>query len=418
MLMSQQNRKYNHTILYGKHEDGNVEPIFMTNTDYLGVEIEEPLSAFGDLKTIELSPDVELNYKYGINTYLSTLGITGGSTGITEDNLAKLSVFNTGDEASIVSVKNTKYYPGQGLITRFSTRFDTGVTGNEQFIGWGEPTIDGVFIGMYDTKFCINIIKRGVNNIINQENFNIDKLDGSGHTGIRLDPTKGNVFQIQFQWHGFGNIRFYVESPTTGRYILYHIYEHTNTKTEVSTNNPVFPLAVYTRNTSYNGTITMYGGSMGSYNEGKIKRYGPRHFVSGSDTTVADTEKHLISIKNNPTINNISNRSIVYITNISISNEHTKPGIIKIYKNGGLSGSNFIDFDSINSIISTSVTGTFTNNANEIFAISMGKSDSKTIDLTNFDIFLSPNETLNVTGQESSGTNGEMYVALNFLEDL
>lgn len=417
-MSHQGNNIISDTILYGKHYNGKVEPIYMTNTDYLGVEMIEPLSAFGDVKTIELSPDVELNYKYGINSYLCTLGITGGSTGVSSDNLAKLSVFSTNDEVTVRSKKNTKYYPGQGLIVRFSTRFDTGVTGNEQFIGWGIPSLDGIYIGMYDTKFCINIVKNGVNNITYQENFSIDKLDGTGHTGITIDPTKGNVFQIQFQWHGFGNIRFYYESEETGRFILFHIYKHTNTKTAVSINNPVLPLSAYTKNRSYNGTINFYAGSMGTYNEGRIKRFGPRHFIEASSTTVDSSLKHLITIKNNPTINGIENRSIIYISNISVANEHTKPGSIKIYKNGGLSSANFVDYDSTHSIISTSVTGTFTNNGNEEFQIFLGKTDGKIIDLSNLEIFLSPSETLNIIGQESSGTNGEMFVAINLLEDL
>lgn len=416
--MSQSNDKYSHSINYGQHFNGRYDPVRLTNEHHLTTAIGEPLSAFGDVKTIELTPDVELNFKYGINSYLCTLGITGGSTGVSDDHLAKLSVFSTNDEVSVRSIKNTKYYPGQGLLTRFSARYDVGVTGNEQFIGYGIPSTDGIFIGMYDTQFCVNIIKNGVNNITYQSDFNVDKLDGSGPSGVRIYPTKGNVFQIQFQWHGFGNIRFYFQHPESGRYSLFHIYKHTNTVDNVSISNPVLPLAIYNKNRTYNGTVNLFGGSMGTYNEGKIKRFGPRHFVDVSNLTVDANLTHLITLKNNPTINGIENRSIIYIDNISIANEHTKPGVIKFYKNGNLTSPNFVDFDSTNSILSTSVTGTFTNNGNEQISVYIGKSDSKTIDLTNLEIFIAPNETLNVVGQESSGTNGEMFVAINLLEDL
>jgi hypothetical protein len=54
---------------------------------------------------------------------------------------------------------------------------------------------------------------------IPQSEWNGDKLDGNGSSGITIDPTKGNVFQILIQYLGFGGIVFQVEAINEGNKI-------------------------------------------------------------------------------------------------------------------------------------------------------------------------------------------------------
>ena len=55
---------------------------------------------------------------------------------------------------------------------------------------------------------------------VSQDQWNIDTMDGLGTSmnpsGVKLDVTKGNVFQIQTQYLGFGGILYSVENPRTG----------------------------------------------------------------------------------------------------------------------------------------------------------------------------------------------------------
>jgi hypothetical protein len=52
-----------------------------------------------------------------------------------------------------------------------------------------------------------------VNTFIPSGSFNLDKLDGKGQSGMTLDPQMGNVYELQFQYLGFGNAQFEVEDP-------------------------------------------------------------------------------------------------------------------------------------------------------------------------------------------------------------
>ena len=54
------------------------------------------------------------------------------------------------------------------------------------------------------------------NTFITSGSFNVDRLDGSGPSGMTLDPQKGNVYQIAYQYLGYGNAFFGVEDPETG----------------------------------------------------------------------------------------------------------------------------------------------------------------------------------------------------------
>ena len=55
-----------------------------------------------------------------------------------------------------------------------------------------------------------------------------------------LNPQMGNVYQIQFQYLGFGAISFYVESSITGEFELAHQIEFANNNTTPSVSNPTF----------------------------------------------------------------------------------------------------------------------------------------------------------------------------------
>ncbi len=63
---------------------------------------------------------------------------------------------------------------------------------------------------------------------VTQANFNIDRLDGTGPSGMTLNPQLGNVYQIQFQWLGYGVLIFSVTNPVSGQSSKFHIYEYPN----------------------------------------------------------------------------------------------------------------------------------------------------------------------------------------------
>ncbi|MHA2030019.1 MAG: hypothetical protein ACW99Q_11550, partial [Candidatus Kariarchaeaceae archaeon] len=75
-------------------------------------------------------------------------------------------------------------------------------------------------------------------NWTNQEDWNIDTMDGNGPTKMVLNPQKGNVYQIRYQWLGFGELDFYIEDDQTGKFQLVHSIKYTNRNTVPSLRRP------------------------------------------------------------------------------------------------------------------------------------------------------------------------------------
>lgn len=65
-----------------------------------------------------------------------------------------------------------------------------------------------------------------VDTVVAQASWNIDPLDGSGKSGLTIDPTLANIFFIDYEWLGVGKIRFGVY--VGGDKIFCHEIENAN----------------------------------------------------------------------------------------------------------------------------------------------------------------------------------------------
>ena len=74
-------------------------------------------------------------------------------------------------------------------------------------------------------------VSKIINTRIVQNDFNIDKLNGSGPSGYNLDPTKMQMFYIDYTWYGAGFIRWGVRGPR-GNVIYCHKLQNNNVNNE------------------------------------------------------------------------------------------------------------------------------------------------------------------------------------------
>jgi len=79
-----------------------------------------------------------------------------------------------------------------------------------------------------------------VNTTINQADWNIDKLDGTGASGINLDPTKTLIYFLDYEWLGAGTIRF--GFFVNGIPYYCHAVHNANINTLVYMSTPNLPL--------------------------------------------------------------------------------------------------------------------------------------------------------------------------------
>lgn len=76
-----------------------------------------------------------------------------------------------------------------------------------------------------------NVVSKVSEERISQSNFNLDKLDGTGPSGYRIDLDKMQMVFMDYSWYGAGKIRFGLRG-NDGNIIWFHEFINNNVNTE------------------------------------------------------------------------------------------------------------------------------------------------------------------------------------------
>lgn len=98
---------------------------------------------------------------------------------------------------------------------------------------------DGVFFRAKDGQLFAVIRKEGVDNAIPQSDWNIDRMDGTGVSGITLNPEKAQILYIDYEWLGVGDVRFAIFAY--GTWHCCHWQHHFNQLTKPYMSTPNLP---------------------------------------------------------------------------------------------------------------------------------------------------------------------------------
>ena len=387
----------------------------------LEVNIQDPRTAFGELRVANMTPVLQNDFIYLTNDRLYKETTAGsGAVLIAKSMLVAQTGTTTASTVEYESIRRVKYRAGQGVISRFTGVFTTGVANTTQYIGIID--VDNGFAFGYNGD-TFGILHRAdtsgfiVDTWIPQTSWNVDKADGTG-TLPTFNPTNGNVFEITFQYLGFGMITFSVENPTTGGFVRVHQIEYANSNTIPSIGNATLPFEVYADNGSTTTDIITKTASVGIYTEGKKIPEGVKTSHSNNITTTA-TEAQFFTLLNKTTYGSITNHVealLQYIT-ASVSSSGNRNMTVKVLKNATLAGTSYTDVDANASPLQIDTAGTLTGGTGEvIFSFTIANNTSQAINLSTLDLFFSPGETLTISGTNSSGS-GDSSVSLSILAD-
>lgn len=193
---------------------------------------------------------------------------------------------------------------------------------------------------------------------IASSSFNIDKLDGTGPSGMTLDTTKGNVYEVQYQYLGFGNATFSVEDPETGFLVPFHMIKNANVRTTPVLKNPNTSVLATSANIGGTTNTTLKTVSMGAYTEGQVQNLDPKFGKAFSFPTVnSATYKPVALLKVNRVYRNQSCYGEFDLLEIGASNESAaaapKTLVVGLFKKPVISGDvNYQYVDEDNSVIS------------------------------------------------------------------
>jgi hypothetical protein len=250
---------------------------------------------------------------------------------------------------------------------------------------------------------------------IYQSAWNKDKLlstDGS----FTLDPTKGNIFQIQFQYLGYGNINFFVENPNTGKLTLVHVISYPNQFTRPSIDLPEFKLGIIAASAGSTTNLSVYSASMGAFHENAINYPGKIHGYANSSSGVGTTLTNVAALKKTTIANlrlHITDYKMVFA---SLAVEGTRPVQFEIRINPTFSAkTEWASIDEDVALVGTRTGGTVSG-GELLYAGTVAKSSNIEIDMSILDVILSNDDVIAIATKATSGT-ADVAVSIVFKED-
>jgi len=165
-----------------------------------------------------------------------------------------------------------------------------------------------------------------------QDDFNIDKLDGTGESGFVIDPSKGNVYAISMQYLGYGSVDMKVEDPKTGLFFSFHRFQFANSRVIPTLTNASLKVGWHVESLGSTTDIRVFGASAMAGVEGLLQPF----FEPDSrnvEKTVGTTSEALLSLRVRKTFNNFSQLSEVFPKIAYVGTDSAKPVQIQFHIN-------------------------------------------------------------------------------------
>jgi len=126
-----------------------------------------------------------------------------------------------------------------------------------------------------------------VDDRVTQANWNGDKLDGTGPSGIIFDATQAQIFWTDLEWLGVGTVR--VGFVINGQFILCHSFHHANTINSIYMSTPNLPIRYEIENDGTGSPTSLEHICSTVMSEGGSQATGQLHSIVTSNSRVATT---------------------------------------------------------------------------------------------------------------------------------
>lgn len=388
-------------------------------------------TAFGELAIAEVTGQIQVEFPSNLSPELMNVTVSSTGTVISSPPFAVLSTGSSPTGSSLFqTIDRLHYKNGEGSQILFTTVFSGGVANSQQYIGFGD-SLNGFFFGWNGSTFGVlyrsSVYGASVTSIttvdtwIYQASWNGDPFDGTGSSGITLDPTLGNVYKIQMQWLGFGTIKFFIEGQNTGTFILAHQILYPNSSVNTSLSNPNLPLSAVIQNTGNTSNLNMKVPCLAAFTEGIIYQNNIRYSAAGTNNGFA-SDNLVLSIQNLYTFNGIVNQKAVLPDFISLwSNGNANPVIYRIRLNPTLSTSSYIQVSTGTSVVqyyspgAQVVTMGRQPRTRTIVYMAEGTTGQVNLSLVPFNIVLNPGDVLTVSSS-SVASFSNAFCSLSWTE--
>lgn len=395
--------------------DINGNPISSDNPQFVQIQgADSPsIDAFSRWRVSQPAYLFSVYHQYGLADLIMEGGATG--TGVTP-------TWNTNNHMVTLSAtagtgtcyhQSYEYVPYQPLKSQ-----EIGITG---VIG---AAVEGaiVDVGLFDANNGIFFRQNGtsglqfirrtstsgsvVNNAVNQLNWNLDKLDGTGASGITLDITKSFILIIDAQYLGMGRVR--IGFDIDGKVMYCHEFLNANILDVPYMQTLTLPIQMLITATDTASTKTSYFkcaavNSEGGFSDGISYSFStPPVSVTAGNGTVT----HLVSMRPRLTFGGITNRQSYHWSYVDLLVTGNSPIIWQLSTSATFSSApTWTDIDTnLTGAEYTSVAGTLSSQGN-VFAYGFCPASNQVKGQVQTQISVRRPITLNRAGlQRASGT--------------
>ena len=345
-------------------------PVSLTNSTQL--------DAFGRLRVSQAYTLFDSQQEYGLDTrttwdatangVLSTASsdgsVTSGSNAVGPTNantrLTPITVSGTSGHYSVLQSRQyVRYIPGKSHLVLVTGIFSPGTVANtDARVGYFDSA-NGIFLKV--TNGVAGVVRRtstsgsAVDTEVLQSAWNIDKMDGTGVSGIPLDLTKTQILFIQAQWLGVG--RVVVGFDIDGVLHPVHQFLNANSLTVPYTQSFNLPVRLELRNTGASAGATIQFVCCSVQSEGGFEVRGFPFSAPPTISTIAvTTRRPVLSIRPKATYNSRTNRAHIEELLFSMR-ATTNDSMYEIVVGGTLTGAAWASVDT-NSVAEYDTTAT------------------------------------------------------------
>lgn len=305
-------------------------------------------------------------FTYGQQTHLYDIANvvgTGTVTDVPTESAVRLSVGAVaGDMVTHYSSQRIYYQPGRSQLIFMTGNFEGHVPGVEKRIGIFDNE-DGLMFKSDGTQMNVTVRSSVTGAVVEtdvpQAAWNIDKLDGTGPSGITIDWTQAQIFVIDFQWLGVGRVRFGLD--INGDIVYVHEVLNANNITTVYMSQPHLYLGYEVKNVAGTNPGTLLQICSAAFSEGGYENRGYLRSISSGTTPVtvqAGVLTPVLSIRPSALFNGKTNKGKMTVVDMDIMPTGAVPVHWEIIEDGVLTAPTWTPRDPAISIAEYDVAAT------------------------------------------------------------
>ncbi len=382
----------------------DIADLFGTPVDFAGKRAFN--TTFGEAVVGSRNDNISCQFQYSNSTRDVVATTSGSGTTSNANSMAAVNITGAVGSSTLTSRDSVRYRPGHECVAQFTSVYEGAQAGVQQYHGFLN-SVDGACFGTKDGVFGVYIVANSVETFIPNTEFSESAYTSLGFVH---DPTKLNLYMVQFGWLGVAPIMFSMYMGHLLGWRVVHVYDRVNISTTPHLGNPSLPLAAKVARASGSGSAAAV--RTASWRAGVV---AGEQEVNSSERWFANTQLDLafagtagvrynaLTLNNKSTYLGKTNHVMLELGIVAFSNSTNRTLAVYGSKGSTLTGAAAaIDVDAANSVCSYQTGGTVSGGVQGPATIQLNNTASR-IDVRGTGILVYPGEsfTFEVAGSQS-----------------